>query len=172
MIAPHSDGLQAFTVTLLRCQGEYLLLQRSPVKRLAPMRWTGLGGHVEADEYHTLRKSSLREVQEEAGIQPDEITNYVLRRVLLVSRPRQTFSILFYYTGDLPAQVIPTCPEGTLHWKPESEFSGLDIIETTRPVLSLLVHDMREDPSGLELPQIGMALFNSQEEYERVIWGS
>lgn len=166
----YTDALQAFTVTLLRCQNQYLLLQRSPSKQFAPMRWTGLGGHVEADEYHMLRTAALREVQEEAGIFPQEISNYALRRVLLVSRPRQALSILLYYTGELRNKVTPACPEGILFWKQESEFGGLDIIETTRPVLNLLTKDMREDPLALAVPVTGLAIFTSEGIFQQVIW--
>jgi hypothetical protein len=66
--------------------------------------------------------------------------------------------------------VTPNCPEGTLFWKQATEFQSLDIIETTRPVLDLLIDDMDKDPHGIELPKIGMAVFNSDAVFQREIW--
>lgn len=166
------DTLEALTVSLLRYADRYLLLQRSPHKTFAPGRWTGLGGHVESNEYDRLRLAALREVEEEAGIFANQIAHYSLRRALLVSRPWQPLRVLLYYTGELNHPVTPDCPEGTLSWKEEREFDALDIIETTRPVLKLLIKDMRADPDGIALPVIGMAVFDAQGIFQRLMWAA
>lgn len=165
-----TDALEALTVSLLCHEDRYLLLQRSPRKSFAPGRWTGLGGHVEAHEYSQLRQSALREVEEEAGFVPAEISKFTLRRALLVSRPWQPVRVLFYFTGVLSHIITPNCPEGTLFWKQELEFDTLDIIETTRPVISLLIQDMKTDPEGTALPVMGVAVFDVQGIFQRVIW--
>lgn len=167
-----TDALEALTVSLLCHENRFLLLQRSPHKSFAPGRWTGLGGHVEDSEYAQLRQAALREVEEEAGILPGQIVNFTLRRALLISRPRQPLRVLLYYTGVLSQAVTPDCPEGTLFWKEAFEFEELDIIETTRPVLSLLIQDMAADPEGDALPIIGMAVFDANGAYQRVIWAA
>ena len=164
------DALEAYTVSLLRYKNLFLLLQRSPNKEFAPGRWTGLGGHVEMNEYNQLRCSALREVQEESGIMPQDIRNFVLRRALLVSRPIHPFRVVLYFTGVLDQIVTPVCPEGSLFWKPATEFQSLDIIETTRPVLDLLIADMENDPSGSGLPKTGIAVFNEELAFQREIW--
>lgn len=66
--------------------------------------------------------------------------------------------------------LTPACPEGTLYWKYETEFKSLDIIETTRPVLNLLIKDMVVDPEGAALPITGVAVFDRQGRFERVLW--
>jgi len=167
-----TDALEALTVSLLCHEDRYLLLQRSPRKSFAPGRWTGLGGHVEANEYSQLRSAALREVEEEAGLVAAEISHFTLRRALLVSRPWQPVRVLFYFTGLLSHIVTPNCPEGTLFWKRELEFDALDIIETTRPVLSLLIQDMKTDPEGTALPVMGMAVFDAQGTFQHVIWAT
>ena len=167
-----TDSLETLSVSLLRHADRYLLLQRSPHKAFAPGRWTGLGGHVEPDEYDRLRLSALREIEEEAGILPEQIANYTLRRALLVSRPWQPLRVLLYFTGELSQAVTPDCPEGTLFWKEEQEFDALDIIETTRPVLKLLIKDMRVDPEGMSLPVTGMVVFDAQGIFQRVMWAA
>ena len=164
------DSLEVYTVSILSYANQYLLLQRSPDKSFAPGRWTGPGGHVEASEFSKLRESALREVQEETGIEQSELSNFCLRRVLLVSRPKQPFRIVLYFTGVLHQFVQPDCPEGTLIWKSQEEFDSLDIIETTRPVLDILINDMQADPQGIRLPIIGLAVFNEQGIFERDVW--
>jgi 8-oxo-dGTP diphosphatase len=166
----NTDSLEAYSVTFLRHKDHFLLLQRNPDKQFAPGRWTGLGGHVETNEYSQLRSAALREVQEEAGILPQEIGDFVLRRALLVSRPFQPFRVLLYFTGVLNQIVTPICPEGSLSWKQAAEFHRLDIIETTRAVLELLIHDMDSDPNGTELPKTGIAVFNAEAVFQKNIW--
>ncbi len=165
-----TDALEAYSVAVLRCADRFLLLQRSPEKQFAPGKWTGIGGHVEPDEYDRLRSAALREVQEEAGLPPGEIRNFVLRRAVLVSRPLQPFRVILYFTGLLDRRVTPACPEGTLDWKTEADFDRLDIIETTRPILHLLAADMQRDPDGLELPVTGVALFDQEGVFQTELW--
>jgi 8-oxo-dGTP diphosphatase len=165
-----TDTLETYSVSVLRHKDQFLLLQRNPDKQFAPGRWTGLGGHVEADEYGRLRESALREVQEESGILPQDIQNFLLRRAVLGSRPFQPLRVILYFTGLLDRFVTPICPEGTLSWKFQTEFDSLDIIETTRPVLDLLIEDMGTDPNGLQRPKTGIAVFNSEGVFEREIW--
>jgi 8-oxo-dGTP diphosphatase len=165
-----TDSLEAYSVSVLRYKDQFLMLQRSPDKQFAPRRWTGLGGHIEMDEYCRLRASALREVQEESGILPQDIQNFVLRRVVLVSRPFQPFRVILYFTGVLDRFVTPNCPEGTLSWKYQVEFDSLDIIETTRPVLDLLIDDMDTDSVGIQRPKTGLAVFNGDGLFEKDIW--
>ena len=165
-----TDSLEAFNVSFLRYEERFLLLQRSQNKRFAPGKWTGLGGHVEMDEYDRLRFAALREVREESGVPPEDIANFALRRVLLVSRPRQPIRVVLYFTGLLHRLVTPDCPEGTLSWKEAPEFHSLDIIDTTRPILDLLIADMQRDPRGIELPKAGIAVFDSEGVFQREIW--
>ncbi len=137
-----TDAIEVLTVALLRCGDHYLLLKRSPSKQFAPGKWTGPGGHVEANEYLRLRAAALREVAEEAGFRETSVREFVLRRVLLVNRPGRPLNVVLYFTGWADQMVTPVCPEGTLSWKREAEFESLDIIDTTRQVLPRLIADM------------------------------
>ena len=169
MIQP--DSIEIYTVSFLYYAERYLLLQRSPNKSFAPMRWTGLGGHVESDELSCLRASALREVWEEAGIAQKDILDFKLRRALLTNRPGTSLSVIFYFTGVLQQFTLPPCPEGQLFWLSLDQFDTVDIIETTRPVLSCLVEDMQNDPQGENPVVTGLGCFTSKGTFQGVSWG-
>ena len=166
----HTDSLEIYTISVLRSGERFLLLERNAAKKLFPSRWSGLGGKVEPHELERIRASALREVEEEAGIPAGEIARYSLRRVLLVSRPRQALRLLFYFTGEIDRVEAPPCSEGTLHWVRSEDFERLDIIETTRPVLALLAADMARDPEGGELPRVGLSVFSAAGAFRRIVW--
>jgi len=165
------DAIDVLSVVFLYCDGRYLLLQRSPWKAFAPMRWTGLGGHVESNEYSSLRASALREIWEESGIVEKDILNFALRRVLLINRPGESLGVLFYFTGELQECILPACPEGELSWLSPEQFDSVDIIETTRLVLACLVEDVRCDPGGSHPVATGLGVFNAQGLFQGVVWG-
>lgn len=166
-----TSSIEIFTVILLHNNGQYLLLQRSPEKKFAPNQWTGIGGRVEADEYLDLVSSALRELEEETGFSRSEVTAFTLRRAVLTNRPSKPLGVILYFTGELLIKALPDCPEGQLAWVDPESFSALDIIETTRPTLPCLVDDMGKCPYGEEPVKTGLAVFNHNEEFERVLWG-
>jgi len=169
---PSPNQFEAYSVILLEHVGRVLLLKRSPLRAFAPNRWTGIGGRVEAGEFGDLKASAFRELHEEAGLTFADVENFTLRRTLFLARPDGIFIWLVYFTGSLAAQTTPDCPEGTLAWKEPHEFADLDIIGTSRPVLSLLVEDQARDPQGLERVHVGVGVYDSSENYHHIIWDS
>lgn len=166
-----TDQIEVYTVIFLTYQDQYMLLERSPNKKFAPGRWTGLGGHVEPDEFDRLQYSALREVQEESGFAPEQIADFTLRRTLFVHWPGLSLRVVLYYTGRLAQRALPECPEGTLHWIRPADFARYDIIETTRQVLDRLVEDLRSDPTGREPVRSGLAVFDAGHRFEHILWG-
>lgn len=167
---PQPNQVEVFTVIVLEHAERYLLLQRSPHKQFAPNLWTGIGGHVENNEYDNLRKSALRELKEEAGIEEAELTTFLLRRVLFLQRPGKPLTLILYFTGLLNAWQLPECPEGTLDWCSAEKTATLPIIETTRPVLHLLIADLVRDPKGQEPVRLGLGAFAVDGTFHGIHW--
>ena len=172
MIASRPDAIEAYTVALLRHGERYLLLQRAKTKAFMPGRWTGIGGRVEAGEYGDLRSAALRELLEEIGIAEEDIARFLLRRALLVARPGRALTMLFYFTGCLSSSHLPECTEGNLAWVLPDQFAALDVIESTKPVLPLLVADQERDPGGTEPVKIGLGTFRLDGMFAGVAWGN
>ena len=166
-----SAAIEAYSVIFLRHENQFLLLQRSPTRQFAPCRWTGVGGHVEVNEYGDIYASALRELGEETGFSLADVENFKMRRAILTNRPGFPMGVLFYFTGVLKRFSLPECPEGTLAWVSPAQFDALDIIETSRLALLCLVQDMERDPSGAELACTGLSVFAPDGQFQRVVWG-
>jgi len=163
------DDFQAYTVVLLAHAHEYLLLRSAKSKRFAPGLWTGVGGRVESDEFSSLSDSALRELVEETGIRPEQVQDFALRRVLLLTRAEQLIMVL-YFTGSLEQRLLPPCTEGELAWLPADHLPERDIIPSTRPVLPLLIADQIRDPSGSERIQLGVGHYRPDGTFEEIAW--
>ena len=163
-----NNAVAHYTTLFLLFDGKWLLLKRSPHKRLQPNRYTGLGGRVEADELSDLRRSVLRELFEETDLSEDDLTHLTLRRMLTHNRPGEPLTVLFYFTAELKRYALPECTEGTLHWTLPRDFPTLDIIETTAQVLPKLVEDVAK-PSE-QTVRLGVAYYEIG-KLRRVVWG-
>lgn len=159
MFTPNSVAV--YTASIFQHTNRYLLLQRAPTKRLAPNRWTGIGGRVEPGEMADVRAAALRELREEIGLAGQDITNFVLRRVLFHNRVNEPITTLLYFTGTLAETLTPECTEGVLRWLTPEEMETVDIIETTRAALPLLIQDLARDPLGREPVRLGLADYRS-----------
>ena len=166
------NAFALYTVLFLHFEGRFLLLKRSPNKRIAPNRWTGVGGKVEADEMNDLRAPMLRELNEETSLSEDDITHLSLHRALYHNRAGEPLTGLLYYTAELKAYVLPECGEGTLHWIEPERFAELDIIETTAQTLPHLVNDLQRDPESQERVRIGVTHYQADGTLASISWSA
>lgn len=116
--------------SLFLVRGERFLLLYRRGSRAISDSWVGIGGHLEPDEIGDPTAGVLREMEEEVGIQADQISDLALRYVAVRDSGielRQTY----YFTATLSADAaLPAeCAEGDLRW-----------------------FDLTTDPSELEMP--------------------
>lgn len=116
-----------------------VLLERSPLQKFAPNRFTGIGGLIENGE--SFQSGALRELAEEAGISLTDIRNF--REVADMVYPDGPYYAggyrLIYYDAQYSKADLPLCNEGNLHWVTFDQINSLDVIDDTKAVLKILV---------------------------------
>lgn len=108
---------------------EVLLLKGAPSKRLWANRYNGLGGHVEANE--DVYAAALREVQEEAGLEPACLA---LRGVVNIdtghdAQGPQPGILMFVFAGESPTRAVIPSIEGELHWLPLDALADYPLVD-------------------------------------------
>ena len=125
---------------------QVLLLYRKGSRAIADS-WVGIGGHLEPSEIDDPTAGVLRELEEEIGVRPDQISDLALRYVAL----RDTGTELrhtYYFTATLrPEAPLPVdCAEGDLHWFDVAmDPSALDMPPTARIALTHWLNHGRYD---------------------------
>lgn len=114
---------------------EVLLLQGAPTKRLWANQYNGLGGHVEATE--DVYTAAVREVQEEAGITPCDLT---LRGVVTIDvgadeSGRRPGVLMFVFVGATEERTLHPSTEGTPTWLPIDALSGYPLVDDLTELL-------------------------------------
>ncbi len=120
----------------VNADGKVLLGLRAPSKRVWPVHWDTIGGHVEDGE--SLDEALVREVQEETGVTP---TAFRLIATVSERRPERYGDALHHvyavtgWEGGEPANV---CDEHTeLKWFSVGEMRGLaNIVDPDYPLLA------------------------------------
>jgi len=83
-----------------------LLMERSLQRTFLPGLWVGVGGHVEPGEYAHLMASCLREIAEETGLCPEDISDLRLRYILLRQRGNGLRQHFVYFGTASTAHVV------------------------------------------------------------------
>ncbi len=111
------------TVSFVLHGGDVLLLRHPETNDRFPGQWNGIGGHVEAGE--DVRRAAARELQEEAGITPLELS---LRAVTHESGLVGHAHVLFVFVGRVASRDFVS-PEGLeLQWHPLAKLDTLPLV--------------------------------------------
>jgi 8-oxo-dGTP diphosphatase len=108
------------TAAFLKRDNQYLLMERSADREIAPGVWSGIGGKIEAHELNDPQTACMREIGEESGISAENIHGLTLRYIIM-RRHRDTIRQTYVYFGETNAEPTISTNEGNLHWILESE---------------------------------------------------
>lgn len=112
--------LDCSAAAFLKRGDEYLLMKRSPKKRIAPGVWSAVGGHLEPHELNDPHAACLREIEEETGIHSADVLNLRLRYII-IRRAKDVIRHSYIYFGETDAEPSVITDEGSLHWIAEDE---------------------------------------------------
>ncbi|MCS7458711.1 NUDIX hydrolase [Paenibacillus doosanensis] len=100
--------------------GDLLMMKRSPTRTLNPGMWAVVGGHMEPEEINDPLDACLREIYEETGLQPSELTEMKLQYIL-IRQNRQEIRQQFIYTAQSARRDVLQTDEGILYWIPREQ---------------------------------------------------
>jgi 8-oxo-dGTP diphosphatase len=115
--------------------GQYLMLKRSKSKEIAPELWTGLGGHIESNEYTDPYKACIREIFEESGIEENDIFNLKLRYIMISRKNQEEIRQHYVFFGTTAKMEVESNSEGRLHWIPAENILDLEMPQTLKEVI-------------------------------------
>jgi 8-oxo-dGTP diphosphatase len=130
------------TLSFLVSGEELLLLRGAATKRLWANRLNGLGGHLEPGE--DPRSGALREIREEAGLEPADLALRAL--VHVTGQGGSPGVLLFVYVGHVAGRATQHSDEGSLEWHPLGALPWSEMVEDLPQLLPQLFH---VSPEGL-----------------------
>lgn len=135
--AIHMDGKLRNMTAIYLFKGEKVLLLYRQGGRVVNHVWTGsAGGHFEKDELNDAKACVLRELNEELGLQPEDIEGLTLR-YLTLRRTKGEIRQNYYFFAELKASVDEklSSNEGTCRWFSLEEISSIEMPFTAKYVM-------------------------------------
>ncbi|MBQ2954438.1 MAG: NUDIX domain-containing protein [Clostridia bacterium] len=140
---PATVDLRPMTALYLTRGEEILLLYRTG-SRVVGNSYTGAaGGHMEADEYNSARACVLRELREETGLTPDDLTDLAMRYVTLRLKDGEIRQNYYFFAGLRPGCQPGESNEGRLEWHHLDALAALPMPHTAKQVLMHYVAEGR-----------------------------
>lgn len=135
--------MRIMTGAYLFFDNKLLMLKRSKERTLASNLWTGVGGHLEANEHNSPEESCLREIFEETGIRGDEIEQLELRYILMRRSNNEIRQHYIYFGNTLQKNFINS-DEGILNWIDLSDILSLEMPLTVKHMLKHYINNPNE----------------------------
>ncbi|MCL2058168.1 MAG: NUDIX hydrolase [Oscillospiraceae bacterium] len=136
--------------------GKYLLLRRADNRSIAPGVWSGVGGHMEANEINDPLSACYREIEEETGIHKDQI-KFLDLRYIITRRSKDEIRQSYIYFGETTQTEVIQTDEGELSWVSENELLNR---EYTKTFTAMLEHYISRKV-GDRMVYVGVAMNNN-----------
>ena len=139
-----------------------LLMERSPHRSYLLGVWSGIGGHVEVNEFGNFMSACFREIEEETGLKSNNVVSLNLKYVILRQR-KSELSQQFIYVGSATTRQIGTTDEGTLHWIPSQHIFDYQMTDSNRLMLKHYLSHEQTD-------QIWVGVMHGDEGQPAIHW--
>lgn len=156
------NSLRVMTTAYLFSGDSVLLMERSPHRSYLPSVWSGIGGHVEVNEFGNLLSACFREIEEETGLQSNNVESLNLKYVILRQRKHE-LSQQFVYFGSTTTRQIGTTDEGILYWIPSQHIFDYQMTDSNRMMLE---HYYSHDQTD----QVWVGTMHEEESQPAIHW--
>ncbi|ASS65771.1 MULTISPECIES: NUDIX domain-containing protein [unclassified Paenibacillus] len=126
--------LRQMATAFISRDGHYIMMEKDKSRWFGFPFWTALGGHLEPEEISDPDTAVRREILEESGLLLDEVTDLMLRYVLMRQKDDE-IRIQYVYFGRTEKAELVNSDEGKLHWIAEHELTGLHLSAVIREML-------------------------------------
>ncbi|TFB13112.1 NUDIX domain-containing protein [Filobacillus milosensis] len=114
---------------------EILFLQKQNNARFLAGHLVPIGGHMEDDEVKVPLKACYREIEEETGLQPEQITNlkfkYIMHRI-----KENEIRIQYLFFGNVSRNLdLIESEEGELKWIKPDDIDHLEMTAATKEII-------------------------------------
>jgi 8-oxo-dGTP pyrophosphatase MutT (NUDIX family) len=136
---PNQEAHRIASTAIIHHEGKYLILKRSPHKKVFPGKWTVPGGGLETDDYtktekttsdhwyYSIEKSLRREIKEECGLETGRMS-YLLDMAFI--RPDGIpVIVLSFYGPYVSGDVVLDDDSVEYAWVSAEEAREYDLIE-------------------------------------------
>ena len=114
---------------------EILLLYRRGSRVANNTYISSAGGHFEKDELNDPRRSMLRELKEELGLEETGLENLRLRYITSRLKAGEVRQIYYYFARISDKNLVGENSEGSLQWFPLEEILSLPMPVTAKQML-------------------------------------
>lgn len=133
-------------VAFIEHENKYLMQKRMAHKKIAGGIYAPVGGHLKEEEFKNPITACLREVEEETGLKPEELSKVKLKYIIMRRKDNEIRVQYMYFMSTHKSDVIPN-EEGSLHWLNTSEILEVQTTFTTHEVMKhYLTTCTYEDP--------------------------
>jgi 8-oxo-dGTP diphosphatase len=118
--------------------GKYLMLKRSPTKKILPNVWIAPGGHQEFCE--GVISATKREIREETGLEIENVQLKVIGVAHLMDINRE-FCFHILTASHKSGELIQEPSDGELIWLEANEIAKLDnVLAELKPIIPLILN--------------------------------